>query len=506
MDDSASSSGFALVADLSVDATLLEKVLQNRLSPEDALRFASSAPECVAFTLLALQQRIASTQQGAGAHTPSASIPPYAKENMAAAGAKSKSRRRKRGGQPGHAGRTREPLPEPDRVREHQLPRCPDCQGKLKRTGETRRRRSEDIPEDLKPVITEDVLHRDYCPQCRKRVEPKLPDVLPNCTLGNRTLVLSALLHFLQGLTISQVVDTFNFHLRMQVTPGGLVQMWHRLADLLFAWYEQIQRESLQSATLHADETGWRVGGKTHWLWCFANTESVFYLIDRSRGSPALLKFFTAAFEGTLITDFWSPYDAVVCADKQKCWPHLLRDIAKVDEREAIQRKAGDDSDAGREWKSFSRRLVSVYRAAKKLHRQRGMLIEDKYDLAAVGLEGRLAKLGSESWQHPDANRLSKRLAKYDNELLTFLWYDDVPSDNNAGERAIRPAVMIRKNSYCNHSERGALTQSVLMSVFRTLRLRSHQPLDTILAALSDYSKTGTIPPLPQKNETQPTG
>ena len=73
-----------------------------------------------------------------------------------------------------------------------------------------------------------------------------------------------------------------------------------------------------------------------------------------------------------------------------------------------------------------------MYRAAKKLHPQRGTLNEDKYDLAAVGLEGWLAKLGSESWQHPDANRLSKRLARYGNELLTFLWYDDVPSDNNA--------------------------------------------------------------------------
>ena len=504
--DGLASTSDSVVADLSVDAALLEKVLQNRLSEEDALRFASSAPECVAFTLLALQQRIASSQQACGANTPSAAVPPYAKENMAAAGAKSKSRRRKRGGQPGHAGRTREPLPEPDRVREHQLPRCPDCRGKLRRTGETRRRRSEDIPEDLRPVITADVLHRDYCPRCRKRVEPKLPDVLPNCTLGNRTLVLSALLHFLQGLTISQVVDTFNFHLRMKVTPGGLVQMWHRLADLLFLWYEQIQRESLQSATLHADETGWRVGGTTHWLWCFANSESVFYLIDRSRGSPALLKFFTTAFEGTLITDFWSPYDAVVCADKQKCWPHLLRDVAKVDERTVKARSDAGPTDEGREWKSFSRRLVSVYRAAKKLHPQRGTLNEDEYDMAAIGLEGRLAKLARESWKHPDAKRLSKRLAKYGDELLTFLWHDDVPSDNNAGERAIRPAVMIRKNSYCNHSDRGALTQSVLMSIFRTLRLRNHQPLDTILSALTEYSKTGNIPPLPPKNQNQPTG
>lgn len=73
--------------------------------------------------------------------------------------------------------------------------------------------------------------------------------------------------------------------------------------------------------------------------------------------------------------------------------------------------------------------------------------------------------------------------------------------DNNAGERAIRPAVMIRKNSYRNHSDRGALTQSVWMSVLRTLRVRGHQPLDTILKALAAYAKTGFIPKLPQKAE-----
>lgn len=47
--------------------------------------------------------------------------------------------------QPGHVGRTRDPLPEPDRTREHRLDQCPDCNGKLRRTGDTRSRRSEDI-------------------------------------------------------------------------------------------------------------------------------------------------------------------------------------------------------------------------------------------------------------------------------------------------------------------------------------------------------------------------
>ncbi|MEM8912073.1 MAG: transposase [Planctomycetota bacterium] len=67
-----------------------------------------------------------------------------------------------------------------------------------------------------------------------------------------------------------------------------LVQRWHRLTDLLFAFWKPIDRESLQSGKLHGDETGWRGSGNTHWLWCFAGDESVFYMIDRSRGSPVL--------------------------------------------------------------------------------------------------------------------------------------------------------------------------------------------------------------------------
>ncbi len=69
------------------------------------------------------------------------------------------------------------------------------------------------IPEDQKTVITEDIIQRDYCPRCQIQFESRVPDLLPSCTLGNRSLVLSALLHFLQALTISQIVDTFNFHL-----------------------------------------------------------------------------------------------------------------------------------------------------------------------------------------------------------------------------------------------------------------------------------------------------
>jgi transposase len=151
-------------------------------------------------------------------------------------------------------------------------------------------------------------------------------------------------------------------------------------------------------------------------------------------------------------------------------------------------------------WKSFSRRLIRVYRDAKIRHGQKGKLDSNDCHISVARLEGRLLKISHSAWQHHYAQRLARRIDKNGNQLSTFLWYDDVPMDNNTAERAIRPAVMIRKKSYCNHSDRGALAPSVLMTVFRTLKLLGHQPLDTILNALAESSRTGSIPPIPARN------
>jgi hypothetical protein len=49
---------------------------------------------------------------------------------------------------------------------------------------------------------------------------------------------------------------------------------------------------------LNVDETGWRVQGKTFWLWCLASRDAVYYLIDPRRGSCVLKKLFRACFNG----------------------------------------------------------------------------------------------------------------------------------------------------------------------------------------------------------------
>jgi transposase len=437
----------------------------------------------VIFLLLQLSTTLAdrTDSPASTAHQPSGSLPPYTKPHAP-------PRRKKRGAQDGHLGTARLRPEQIDHRQAHRLPACPHCGGHLTRTGRTRTRIVEDIPDDLTPETTEHTIHRDWCPGCKKQVEPRVPDALPNCVLGNRTVTLAAWLHYGLGVTTRQIVEVFNAHLRLKITDGGLTQMWHRLATVLGPWYEQIHRHCLDAGVLHADETGWRVEGRTWWLWCFATTDATFYLLDCSRGHPALDRFFVEEFDGVLVSDFWAAYDAVG-RTKQKCWPHLLRDLKEVD--------AG--SEGGGDWPGFAKRLRRVYTDAVRLELAREVMPSEEFGMKLARLHGRVIDLGVEEWANPHARRLGKRLHKYSEELLTFVEFEGVPSSNNHAEREVRPAVLMRKASYGNQSEAGAWARAVLMTVCRTLKKRGQDPLDTIIGALRTYAATGTLPPLPEK-------
>jgi hypothetical protein len=41
--------------------------------------------------------------------------------------------------------------------------------------------------------------------------------------------------------------------------------------------------------------------------------------------------------------------------------------------------------------------------------------------------------------------------------------------------------------------------QAVLMSIYRTLKQRHHNPLETLTNAIETYLRTGQLPPLPTK-------
>ena len=462
---------------------LVESALRGELTEAQARRLGKESPEVLALALLAASKRIAELQtqrqgQQPSPSTPSGMVPVYAKPN--------KSKRHKRpGAKPGHRGARRERPVKIDVRKTHRLKCCPHCEGKLQRCQRSRTRIIEDIPEVIEPVVTEHTIHRDYCPKCKKHVEPVVPDAMPQATLGHQVITLTSWFHYGLGLTIDQVVDILGYQMQTKLTSGGLVDAWRRLAEVLKAWYRQIGEEAKASAHLHADETGWRVNGKTHWLWCFTNDRNCYYMIDRSRGSPALQQFFTEEFDGVLITDFWSAYESVCAEDRQYCLVHLLRELEKV-----------DDHNDSPEWQAFAKKLRRLLRDGIRL-RKRSDFAVGAFPERIQRLNKRLTDLAAEEYVDDDARRLTKRLGKYVEYLFTFLDYDHVPFENNFAERQIRPAVILHKNGPSNRSDQGAATQSVLMSVRRTLRLRKLDPAKTIANALKTYLTTDQLPPLP---------
>ena len=443
---------------------------------------ASLDTEAVRLALLAVNARVGELMPTVvNPSTPSGMIPVYRKAGVS-------SRRKKPGAKPGHQGARRRTPSKIDARVEHRLEVCPCCSGALQRCRRTRRRIIEDIPREIMPVVTEHTIHRDYCPNCKKHVEPVVPDAMPNATLGHHVMALSSWFHYGLGVTIGQVRDILGSHLNTEITAGGLLDGWRRLAETLLPWYERIADEARSGAVLHADETGWRVNGRTHWLWCFCNHRNCYYQIDPSRGTPALQKFFTDAYQGTLVSDFWAAYNNVWTGDKQKCLTHLLRELIKVDEHNDTM-----------QWRSFSKQLKRLIHDGLRL-RKRNDFTTQRYASRIRLINRRLWALADGIYLDSDARRLAERIGRYRDEMFTFLDTAGVPPDNNHAERMIRPAVIIRKNSLCNRSDDGAATQAVLMSIYRTLKLRGLDATSAIAEALKTYLQTGSLPPLPAKN------
>jgi len=372
---------------MSMDAaglTTQTEILSASLTEVQARDIYRQGEEAVVFALLTFARKLGELQPTKPTPTPpSGMIPPYQKPPAT-------RRRKSPGRKAGHPGSRRPPPEQIDRRQEHRLPRCPHCGGRLRRCTDTRTRYIEDIPHGIQPVVTEHVIHRDWCPHCRKQVEPVVPDALSGATLGNRTLVLSAWLHYGLGNTLSQSVEVFNYHLQLPLTQGCLV--------------------------------------------------------------------------------------------------HLLRDL------ETVERY----SRGGKHWPAFAKKLRRLLGDAIRLWRQEG-LSPETFASRRRRLDQRLDELIETPSDDGQARRLIKRLRRHRDDLFTFLDRPGVPFDNNLGERAIRPAVIIRKNSYANRSQRGADAQAVLMSIYRTLKQRGHDPLTTITNAIATYLTTGQLPQLPPK-------
>jgi transposase len=386
---------------------------------------------------------------------------------------------RKAGHPPSHR-----PIPPPeqvDRTIEVPLPpKCPECQASLGEAPVTLHDQYQiDLPEP-RPVVTRVRVPVARCPACDRRVQGRHPeqtsDALGSAAVqyGPRLLGFAADLKHRLGVSYRKCSSVLLTLTGLVVCSAALVRGGHRLRKLARPSYDRLVEAASQSAVQHVDETGWKIGGRSAWLWVFADEHATLYRIRRSRAHGVVVEVLGEDFAGTLVSDCFLAYDPLPFA-KQKCLAHLLktcREIEATKTRGAVR---------------FSRRVAALLRKAMALKRRRGTIGDRGYAVLRGKVHAELDRLLAGTYTDPDNARLARRLRKQRAHLLRFLDHDGVDATNNLADREIRPAVIARKLSAGNRTEAGAETHAVLASILRTWT-RQGRP---VLEGLSELLRRG---------------
>jgi transposase len=348
---------------------------------------------------------------------------------------------------------------------------CPHCRTQLSEVKHHQRLVEDIVPS--KVVTTCYRTHSGYCPSCRKRIESRADDQppaanLPHAQLGINAMATAAVMRVCYRLPLRQITQLFEDLPGLTMSPAAVSKQLRRLSRWLSGQYDRLQLVLRAAGVVHADETGWRTNGKNGYLWTLTNAEHTLYHVDRSRSGKVIAELLGEAFGGTLVSDFYAVYDQFDCP-QQKCLTHLLREL-----RDTVQKRPELKSH------TFFKRCKQLVREMLRLKKRRQDLPDAAYGRQVKSIETRLRNLGAKTWDDADANRLAARLRKYQDRLTTFLHDANVDGTNNAAERALRPAVVMRKITGGNRSESGAESWAILASVMRTAQQQGYDVVATI--------------------------
>lgn len=374
------------------------------------------------------------------------------------------------GRKPGHPGSYRTQPLRVDEEIDVPLAPCPRCGGPALDVCRVEQY-IEELPEPVEPRVTRLITYRGRCRRCGETLQSRHPLQVSQATgaartqLGPRALALAAELRYNLGLTVRKVCRVLRRGFGLEVTPGGLTQALARVARRLEGTYEALVPRLRASGSVYADETSWWVGGPGHWLWVFTTPQLTVYKIEARRGQAVVDEVLGEAFQGVLVSDCLSSYDPIACK-KQKCYAHHLRAVARGVELRPDSR--------------WLKRVRLVLHTAMTLGELREGLLD--YEKFRQGLEDTADTLLAHARDDPEEERVANRLRKQRPHLFRFLHEDGVEPTNNRAERQLRPAVIARKLSCGNKTQRGKRSAEILMSLAASARQQG-QSLDRLVRA-----------------------
>jgi transposase len=377
---------------------------------------------------------------------------------------------KRRGGKPGHRGISRVNQ-EPDVVIECRAEMCTHCGSDLSECEQelVQRHQVIDIP-PVKPVIIELRKYRARCGcgYCQEGRYPAGYDE-PQQVFGPHLHVLISYFngtHHIAHQRLQRVMaDVFG----LSMSAGAIVNSLRRTANKLERPAYDILRQVRRSTIIGSDETGMRVEGANWWLWTLQTPQASYFAIADTRAGDVL-----EALMAEAVAEIWccDLFGAQLNAPARRfaiCNAHQLRNLQ-------FALDAGDHT--------FAPAMQLLLREGLHLARCHDSLSPQAYQRGVEALKAACLSLLDLPTEHPDARRLQRRFRKHHDKLWVFLDHPDVPFDNNASERALRPAVVHRKVIGGFRSEGGATAYALYRTIEDTARKQNHPVLHALHAAL----------------------
>lgn len=354
---------------------------------------------------------------------------------------------------------------------------CPECGGQV-----TDVQKHEHYEVDIPPVVpiwTRFESESGYCPTCQRRVRSRHPDQISAATgaagvvVGPFAKALASDMKHHLGLSYAKISAFFAVAFGLAFQRSSIYRADLRLAARASPVYGELIELVRQLAQVHVDETGWRIGTLSTWLWVFCGQAVTVYTIRGSRGHEVVLDILGHQFRGYLTSDGLMTYDAAALSDwlKQKCLAHILRRLKELSASRQMAHVA------------LASGLTAVLRDALELARRRDELDGRTYAEAVAAVEARLDALIAEhlSEADDDGARMARHLRKHRAHLLPFLYVDGLAATNNEAERELRPGVVTRRAGRCNRTDEGAKAHAVLASIGATCRRRGIPVIDFLV-------------------------
>ena len=401
-------------------------------------------------------------------------------------GKRAKSKR-KRGGQPGHKGATRELVPIEQVKESHDVKpeSCHRCGHALEgQDSKPYRHQVTEIP----PVVAEVVeyrLHTLSCPECGIETRAELPPGVPQGAFGPHLQAMVSLLSGRYRLSKRDTAEVMEDFFQANISTGSVCALEQRAGEAISGPVAEAREYVKEQAVVHMDETGWREANEKAWLWVAATSLVTVFLIRCSRGAKVAKEMLGETFSGILNSDRWSAYNWVPVFLRQLCWSHLLRNFQAFVERRGASQRIGEailaQSDLMFEW--WHR--VRDGTMARATFQTKMRPVQQKV--------GELLRQGT-ACTHDKTAGTCRDILKREEALWTFVHIEGVEPTNNLAEQQVRHGVIWRKMCFGTQSDAGSRFAERIMTVVATLKQQRRNVLD-YLTEVCDAANWGRPAP-----------